>query len=660
MNLFSNKKLEKFKQEIILILDSIEHKLIEPLNSKEQLSNDIIKIIISIADTHMYICPNIDEEEIYQETYKILLEASLIDNSKFYGKFESYTKLIIKEKIELLFLESKIDMYLSGRTKKILRKYTNAIIELTEKLGKNPTIYEIADLIGEDIEKIKRIDIIYRLYNNPNNLRGINFEIEDYSLTEIQNKEILKLLISEFFSKNILSKEELCVVILYYGIIPTNLESIEYNGRNILLDGKPKTLDYIGKIMSYTSERCRQLINSAYQKLAISDEMIELSLFNYAMNPDLILRLKDIHNWIKFIPFTDKYPELNSYFKEYTNEEIQSILVTLNINDLNFIKQLEDFDKNVTDFNYEIEESRKLFEIIKFIYNELIEKYGRRRMVTELTSCEITKYGQRLDKMRCFYKNFPGNDEEFITYIVTKLSDYQRGILHQIFDSNLTKNLKPREIIKFNIKILEVYESLIYAIKLNLKKIKVENLNDNEKFINITSKIPLNDNLPGIYQVLPICSKEELDNFINELFKEELNILKRVFGEDLKNTNYNENLEKLSKIELAIYSSIMTNIYKKILIIQKEKLSIEKAKKKTKEFYNIFIEYGYRLEEVDDILKSNTGSNLMKEYLTHGTPKERRTQIINLIFKMLYQKCGPGVIGINGINSHIKKKTINE
>lgn len=658
--MFNNENKKKMKEELIVVLDGLDPNVIRLTKSNEEFADEIINMVSFIIESYGSNGFNVEIEDIMQETYNAILEAALLDRSNVHGGFENYVRMDVKGRIESLCLNNKAQIYMPQEIKKQFRQYVNAFISLENKLERAPNVYEVASVMRMDIEEIKRLDSYYKIYKNAVNMENLDISDDNCVSIDSYNNGVKDTVLKMLNSVELLDSE-LAVTLLYFGIVLPNDKPIYYNGKKIMLDGTSKTLEAIAKMFGITLERCRQILGAACYKMAIDNQIIGLGVSEYAVDPNLVLRMKDIYNWIRIIPFTDKYPNFNSYFREYTDIEVES--ACQNISDFNrsFIEKIKKFDTDVNGFSYGLGEVKRLYSVIREIYSYLINCYGRRPMATELSDCNLSYYGHYINNMRNIYSNFDRDDRLVIDYLIIQASDYQRSLLRDIYENDLDKTLLPREIVKMDGKTIAALENVIASLKGKIKEVKKSNLL--KKSISVNAGVikackidDSKDNLNGIYRFLSIYPVEFVDMILNNLFLHEMAILRKVFGNDLMDNNYINNLEKLSEMELAIYNCIMVVMIKKLKIMNQAVKSKEKYNRKVFEFRSFFSYYGYEDEDIDYILNSGLGLELMREYLKYGTTKERREEIVQLIVGMLYNTFGPGMIVLESKICRIKIK----
>lgn len=317
----------KFRDELIIVLGHIEGKIIEFGSSKEELADKIIKKVYETTEKYTELSPSIDEEELFQEVYQALLIASKRNTANFIGGFEAYTMLEIQARIEMLILKNKFDIPISdNENKQLMIHFMNVVDNLTNTLGRTPTTYEIATKLGVEEKNILNLSFIYNGYRYATNLSGIELARDETYSKEDEHQFFTKDVIAKLLINSDLNGQELCVILLHFGIILPNMLSIRYNRKDIILDGIPKSRVEICSLLSLTRERVRQILSSAYYKLEISKEVQRLDVIEHVENPNLVLKLQSIYSWITVIPYTSKYPNFKSYFEHYTEEEINKAL----------------------------------------------------------------------------------------------------------------------------------------------------------------------------------------------------------------------------------------------------------------------------------------------------------------------------------------------
>lgn len=259
-----------------------------------------------------------------------------------------------------------------------LIKYNKIFEQLSEKLGRTPTIKELSEKLNYGEIKTKRLQQLslmgtisldqkthlsnnrepLTLYNIIENPRNIPFD-ESFNRRSLF-KELLDILL-----ESNLTDDEIIVLLLRFGI------ETPYN--------EEYTLDEISALLGLTREAVRQRERNAIDKLRNST--ILLTLIEYSQNPSLLLKKIKIKRAIREKPFSEEYPDIYSYFQEYTKEEINKILNNLTETNKKLLQKI-----NTT---YTYQDSLRLYELISNVYNELISTYGRRPLISYQINTKI-------------------------------------------------------------------------------------------------------------------------------------------------------------------------------------------------------------------------------------------------------------------------------
>ena len=175
-------------------------------------------------------------------------------------KFSTYASWWIKQSINRAIADQSRTIRIPVHMNETINKMKRVQKELTQELGREPTVEEIADKMGGDMTPSKVSNML--LINldplstdskiNPDDDATLGDFIEDsesVSPTEYTNRELLKEEINIALSK--LSPREAQVLKLRYG-----------------LDGEvPHTLEQVGDYFNITRERVRQIEAKALKKL---------------------------------------------------------------------------------------------------------------------------------------------------------------------------------------------------------------------------------------------------------------------------------------------------------------------------------------------------------------------------------------------------------
>ncbi len=175
-------------------------------------------------------------------------------------KFSTYASWWIKQSIERAIVNQTRTIRLPVHIAEIVNSYLRAVRQLTQALGRDPTIDEIAKKMKVTVEKVRSISQVVR---------------ETYSLDMLigdQEEDTLKDILQD---TSALSPASVSDDIRRREHIDEWLQQLSVSERKVielrfgLIDGEPKTLDSIGKDFGITRERVRQIETQALNKLRI-------------------------------------------------------------------------------------------------------------------------------------------------------------------------------------------------------------------------------------------------------------------------------------------------------------------------------------------------------------------------------------------------------
>ena len=173
-------------------------------------------------------------------------------------KFSTYASWWIKQSIERAIVNQTRTIRLPVHIAEIVNAYMRAMRQLTQSLGRDPQIEEIATKMKVTIEKVRSISQVVR---------------ETYSLDMLigdQEEDTLKDILQD---TNALSPASLSDDKRRREHIDEWLTQLTVSERKVvemrfgLVDGEPQTLDSIGKEFHITRERVRQIETQALNKL---------------------------------------------------------------------------------------------------------------------------------------------------------------------------------------------------------------------------------------------------------------------------------------------------------------------------------------------------------------------------------------------------------
>ncbi len=173
-------------------------------------------------------------------------------------KFSTYASWWIKQAIERAIVNQTRTIRLPVHIAEIVNSYLRASRQLTQSLGRDPQIEEIAKKMKVTVEKVRSISQVVR---------------ETYSLDMLigdQEEDTLKDILQD---TNAVSPATFSDEIRRREHIDEWLQQLSVSERKVIemrfgfVDGEPKTLDSIGKEFGITRERVRQIETQALNKL---------------------------------------------------------------------------------------------------------------------------------------------------------------------------------------------------------------------------------------------------------------------------------------------------------------------------------------------------------------------------------------------------------
>jgi RNA polymerase sigma factor RpoS len=175
-------------------------------------------------------------------------------------KFSTYASWWIKQSIERAIVNQTRTIRLPVHIAEIVNSYLRTTRQLTQSLGHDPSIEEIAKKMKVTVEKVRSVSQVVR---------------ETYSLDMLigdQEEDTLKDILQD---TNAVSPASFSDEIRRREHIDDWLQQLSVSERKViemrfgLADGEPKTLDAIGKDFGITRERVRQIETQALNKLRV-------------------------------------------------------------------------------------------------------------------------------------------------------------------------------------------------------------------------------------------------------------------------------------------------------------------------------------------------------------------------------------------------------